>query len=170
MKNTKYIKAVFLCLLAMTVLSSCLKDKRYVDFKDVGATIDFPAVAFSGPLQGISIAPSASLVAYPVLVNVSVPNALSTPVNVGIKVDPAALTAYNTANKTAYTLMPSTAFSIANLTVTVPANQTSGTLTVNFNTAVIAQGSNYVLPLTIASTDQGTITQYKTILYQVTIK
>lgn len=169
MKNTNYIKAVFLCLIAMTVFSSCLKDKRYVDFKDVGATIDFSAVAFSGPFQDITIAPSASLVAYPVLVNVSVPNALSTPVNVGIKVDPAALTAYNTANKTTYTLMPTTAYTIPNLTVTVPANQTSGTLTVNFNTAVIALG-DYVLPLTIASTDQGTITQYKTALYHITIK
>jgi len=167
MKNKNYIKAVFLCLLAMTVFSSCLKDKRYVDFKDVGATIDFPMVAFSGVFQDISLTASATLTAYPVPVNVSVPKALSTAVHVTLKVDPAALTAYNTANGTAYTLMPTTSYTISDLTATVPANQTAGNITVNFNTATIK--TTDVLPLTIASTDAGTITQWKTVLYHVTV-
>jgi len=168
MKNKNYIKTVFLCLLATTVLSSCLKDKRYVDFKDVGATIDLPAVAYNGEYNDITIAPSATLVAYPVLVNVSVPTALSTAVHVVLKVDPAALTAYNTANGTNYTLMSTTAYTISDLTATVPANQTAGHITVNFNTSAIL--TTDVLPLSIASTDAGTITQFKTILYHVTVK
>lgn len=169
MKNKNYIKTVFLCFLAMTIFSSCLKDKRYVDFKDVGATIDFPAVAFNGgPFLGITLAASNTPTAFPVPVNVSVPKALSSPVNITIKVDPAALTAYNTANGTAYTLMSTTAYNITNLTATVPANQTAGHITVNFNTSAILPTD--VLPLTIVSTDAGVITQWKTALYNVTVK
>lgn len=169
MKNKNYIKAVFLCLLAMTVFSSCLKDKSYVDFKDSGALIDLPSVPNLGVLQTLTFAISPTLTTYPVLVNVSVPNALSTPVNVVMKVDADALTAYNTKNAKAYLLLPSTGYSISNYTVTVPANQTSGTLTVSFNTSVATAGT-YVLPLTIASTDQGTISQYKTVLYRIIVK
>ena len=171
MKNKNYIKTVFVCLLATTVLSSCLKDKRYVDSKDVGATIDLPAVAYNGEYNNITIAASPTLVAYPVLVNVSVPTALTTAVHVVLKVDPAALTAYNLTlpvDSPKYTLMSTTAYNITDLTATVPANQTAGHITVNFNTSAIL--TTDILPLSIASTDAGTITQYKTILYHVTVK
>lgn len=169
MRHKNYIKAVILCLITMTTFSSCLKDDRYVDFKNSGALVDLPAVAFSGIFQEISIKAAATPVAYPVLVNISVPTALTTPVNVVLKVDPDALTTYNTKNATVYTLMPSTAYAISNYTATVPANQTAGSITVNFSTAALPAGNNYVLPLTIASADAGTISQYKTVLYKVTV-
>ncbi|WP_158798299.1 DUF1735 domain-containing protein [Pedobacter sp. L105] len=172
MKYKNHIKTVALCLLTMTVFSSCLKDKTYVDFKDAGATIDFPAVAYHGEFNDISLAASPTLTAYPVLVNVSVPKALSTAVHIVLKVDPAALTAYNTAQAAAglpvYTLMSTNNYTIPDLTATVPANQTSGSVTVNFNTSAIL--TTDVLPLTIISTDAGVINQYNTILYHVTVK
>lgn len=170
MKNKKYIRAVILAIFTMTALSSCLKDERYVDFKNVDATIDLPAVAFKGAFQAITIKAAATPVAYPVLVNVSVPTALSTPVNVTLKLDPDALTAYNTKNATTYVIMPASAYTITNYTATVPANQTSASVTVNFNTAALPAGNNYVLPLTIASADAGIISQWKTVLYNVTVE
>lgn len=172
MKHKNYIKGAFLCLLTMTVFSSCLKDKTYVDFKDAGATIDLPAAAFHGPFNEITLAASANPTPYPVLVNVSVPKALGTDVHITLQVDPAALTAYNAtlaaAGSPTYTLMSSAAFNIKDLTATVPANQISGQITVNFNTSAIL--ATDILPLTIVSTDAGTINQYKTILYHVIVK
>lgn len=155
----------------MTILSSCLKDKRYVDFKDVGATIDFPAVAYNGgAFLDISLTASATPTTYPVLLNVSVPKALSSAVHITVKVDPAALTAYNAslpAGSTPYTLMSTSAYNIGSLTVTVPANQTAGKINVNFNTSAIL--ATDILPLTIVSTDAGVISQWKTALYHVTV-
>ncbi|MGY0036816.1 DUF1735 domain-containing protein [Pedobacter sp. NJ-S-72] len=170
MKNRNYIKLVIFSLLTMTIFSSCLKDKTYVDFPNVGASIDLPAVAFKGIFQSITLTASAGPTSYPVLVNVSVPNALTTPVNVVLKVDADALTNYNVKNNTSYVLMPAAAFTITNFTATVPANQTSGSITVNFNTSALPAGNNFVLPLTIVSSDAGTISQYKTILYNVSVK
>lgn len=167
MKNIKYIRKFTLCLVTVTLLSSCLKDDSYVDFAGSGALVDLPAVAYNGVFNQITITASNAPVAYPVLVNISVPHALSTPVNVTLKLDADALTSYNTRNNKTYVLMPASAYTITNFTATVPANQTSGSITVNFNSAALPPGNNFVLPLTIASADAGTISQYKTILYQV---
>jgi len=170
MKNIKYFSTAVLLLIAASLFSSCLKDDRYVDFKGSGALIDLPAVAYNGVYNDITIKAAATPVAYPVLVNVSVPKALATPVNVLLKLDAEALTAYNTKNSTSYVLMPASAYTISNYTATVPANQTSGSITVNFVTAALPAGNNFVLPLTIVSSDAGTISQYKTILYHVTVE
>ncbi|HEY4194075.1 MAG TPA: DUF1735 domain-containing protein, partial [Mucilaginibacter sp.] len=106
---------------------------------------------------------------YNVPVNIAAPNPLKTAVTVKLSVDQAALTAYNTANGTSYTLLPAADYS-STLSVTIPAGQNLGNVVINLNTTQIDPSQSYVLPLTITDGGGQQISNYKTILFNFAVK
>lgn len=134
-------------------LTSCLKDdEHFVDFAGVGYVAEIPYVANRSILKTVTVpATSASLVA-PVDINIASPNPPTQDMPVTVAIDQAALTAYNTANKTAYTLLPSAAFQLTNPMVTVTAGKRIATVNVNFiGTQIPATGGPYAVPLSITT-------------------
>ncbi len=173
MKKIFYIKGALTALTAVTLLSSCLKDdSRYVDFASSKPLVELPAatgVAGSGVFQANSYAIVSTPTPLNVQVNVAAPKPLSSALTVKLSVDQAALTAYNTANNTNYTLLPAADYS-SSLSVTIPANQNSANLVVNINTSLIDPSQSYVLPLTITDASGQQISNYKTLLYNIQVK
>ncbi|UFH52780.1 DUF1735 domain-containing protein [Spirosoma sp. KNUC1025] len=132
-------------------LTSCLKDdEHFVNFAGAGYVAEIPYVANRSILKTVSVsASSASLIA-PVDVNIASPNLPTQDIPVTVAIDQAALTAYNTANKTTYTVLPTAAYQLTTPTVTVAAGQRIATVNVNFvGTQVPATGGPYALPITI---------------------
>ncbi|WP_461449773.1 DUF1735 domain-containing protein [Mucilaginibacter sp.] len=174
MKKTFYIKTALLSLIGIALLSSCLKDPRYVDFAGSKPLIELPGAAGvaagGGYFETVGLLANASApTAFNVPVNLAAPNPLSTPVTVKLSVNAAALTAYNTANGTNYTLMPAADYS-SSLTVTIPAGQNLVNLVVNVNTSQITPANSYVLPLTITDGGGQQISNYNTILFAIVVK
>jgi len=173
MKKTFYIKTAFLSLIGMSLLSSCLKDSRYVDFAGSKPLIELPSAAgitaAGGPFQTEAFAISATPSTFKIAVNIAAPNPLKTALTVKLGLDTAAITKYNAANGTAYTLLPTTDYS-ANFTVTIPAGQNLGYVTVSVNTSVIDPTQSYVLPIKIVDGGGQQISNYDEILYSVQAK
>jgi len=180
MKKIFYIKTAFLSLAAMALLSSCLKDSRYVDYGAVGTLIELP-LAESGDQAGIGgpyQAPTYSLAkggtdTLTVAVNVASPKPLGSALNVTLSVtDLTALNAFNTANSTAFIALPSADYTIiGGLTVTIPANQRLGYAHFLINVKAIGvDPGTYVLPVTIESASGQTIAQpEKALLYNIIV-
>ena len=158
----------------MVLLSSCLKDSRYIDFGAVKPLVEFPAATGVGSLGGAVVVAALDIVNTPtpvnITVNVAAPHPLTSALKVTLKIDQAALDAYNTANGTSYALLPAADYTISGLTVTVPANQYEGIFTVNVITTAIDPSQQYILPLTIADASGQQISNYKTVLYNIQAK
>ena len=143
-------------LVAASSLSSCLKNGQYyINFADVSASIDLPlsAANSNGPVEFDydSTTTSASI---PVYVNVASPSVLSKAVTATVAIDSAYLTSYNAANGTSYILLPSAAYKVSTLSLTVPAGQRldSANVTFDFTKVDITDATKaYVLPFTITS-------------------
>lgn len=182
MKKKIYIKTAFLSLTVMSLLSSCLKDSRYVDYSGVGTLIELPLAepqpyeyngpggVFQSPLFSISSASDTLTVA----VNVASPKPLGSALSVTLSVtDLTALNAYNSDNSTTLKPLPSTDYTIlGGLTVTIPANQRLGyaKFIINSKAIGIADSAAYVLPVTIVSASGQQIAQpYKALLYNINI-
>ena len=173
MKKRLYIITTLMLSAAALSLSSCLKDDaHFTNFAGVGTTIELPIEAYTGVGNLIPEANviSSTPIALPTIVNVASPKPLTSALNVTLALDPAALTAYNTANGTSFAILPPADYSVASWTVTVPANQREATLNVNLNTSLIDPSQQYVLPINIASASGQTINQYNTVMYLVQVK
>jgi len=179
MKKTFYIKTAFLSLMGMALLSSCLKDSRYVNFAGSKPLIELPAAANVGGGGGTfeveAFAIKSTPQTFKIAVNIAAPNPLSSPLTVKLGLDTAAITAYNTANGLsaadgdAYTLLPSADYS-SNLTVTIPAGQNLGYVTVSVNSSLIDPTQLYILPIKIVNGGGQQISNYDEILYNVQAK
>ncbi|MFI5136234.1 MAG: DUF1735 domain-containing protein [Sphingobacteriales bacterium] len=173
MKKRFYIITTITLSATLLSLSSCLKDdSHFINFAGAGATIELPIEAYDGignlipEANNISSKPSI----LPTIVNVASPKPLSTALNVTLALDPAALTAYNAANGTTYSILPPADYSVTNWTVTIPANQREATLNVSLNTSLIDPSQIFVLPINIASASGQKINQYNTVLYAIQVK
>lgn len=174
MKKRLYIKTAFLTLASAALLSSCLKDNsHYVDFAGSKPLVEFPAA--TGIVSGSNLVVAAldiqaTPTAIPVMLNVAAPKPLTSALTVTVAVDPAALAAYNTANKTSFVLLPPADYTIPSLKITIPANQNSANLTINVNTSAVDPTQQYILPLTIVDGGGQQISNYKTVLYNIQAK
>lgn len=175
------IKSIFnrfsiMALAGVTFLSACLKDDNFVDFSKVGTLVELPLAAYNPDAKGnkivvLSYPSDATSVDHQVVVNVASPEPVSSNLDVTLKVDDAALTAYNTANATTYTLMPTNVYTIPSLKVTVPSGQRTTALIVKFNPSLITDFTKqYVLPISIADASGQKISNYKTVFYVVGVK
>ena len=163
-------------LASIVVFSGCLKDDALIDFSKVGVLVELPLAAYNPNADGdkfvsLSYVSTSTNIDHPVVVNVASPKPLDAPLDVTLKVNEAALTAYNAKHASEYVILPSNAYSIPNLKVTVPAGQRTATLTVKFNPSAITDFTKqYVIPITIADASGQKISNYNTVYYVVGVK
>src|ERR1700743_786330 len=122
MKKRYYIKTAFVSLMAVVLLSSCLKDDgRYSNFAGAAPVADFPVSANAnlGSFTTATLDKTKATNQVNFLVDVSAPTNMSTPVTVTTIVDQAALTAYNTSKGTNYLLLPASTYTVTSLTLTL---------------------------------------------------
>jgi len=178
MKKRFYIITTFILAAATLTTSSCLKDPRAQDFSNVGALVELPLEAYNGVGALVSEAFPITTTAQdlPVVVNLASPKTLGSDLTVTLSVDQAALDAYNTANGlttadgTAYSLPPSTSYSISSLKVTIPAGKHTGTLHIAVTSSNLDPSGLYILPLTITDGGGQKISNYKTLLLNLQAK
>jgi len=172
MKTRNLIKTTALSIIALTVisLSSCLKDPRYVDYGSATPFVELPLAASGGAFQPEAYTISATPVSLPLVVNYAASKPASSAITVTLKVDAAALAAYNTANSTNYTILPTADYSIANLSVTIPAGQNTAVLPITINISQVDPNGQFILPISIASAGGIAISSSSTILYNVQAK
>lgn len=132
-------------------LTSCLKDdEHFVDFASAGYVAEIPYVANRSILKTVTVSAANASVAAPVDINIASPNPPSQDVPITVGIDAAALTAYNTANKTAYKLLPTAAYQLTNPMITVASGQRIATVNVNFvGTQVPNATDKFALPISI---------------------
>jgi len=179
MKKKIYIKTAFLSLTVMSLLSSCLKDSRYIDYSGVGTLIELPLAEpqpyeYNGPggvFQSPSFSISSASDTLTVAVNVASPKPLGSALSVTLSVTDT--TTLHSQYPSTYKLLPSSDYTIiGGLTVTIPANQRLGYAKFIINTKAIgvANSGVYVLPVTIESASGQQIAQpYKALLYNINV-
>lgn len=174
MKKRFYIKTAFISVLGVALLSSCLKDPRYLNFAGSPPLVELPGAAnvsgTAGYFEVVGLAANATApTPFNVPVNLAAPKPLGSNLTVKLSVNQAALTAYNTANSTSYVLLPSEDYT-STLSVTIPAGQNLVNLVVNVITSKVDPTVDYVLPLTITDGGGQQISNYNTILYDIKVK
>lgn len=180
MKKRFYIKMALVSFSAMALLSSCLKDSRYVDYSKVGTLIELPLAEvgdqanIGGPFQTVTYSlAKGGTDTLTVAVNVASPKPLTTSLSVTLSAtDLTTLTAYNKANGTNYLPLPAADYTVlGSLTVTVPANQRLAYAKILINAAAIGvDPGTYVLPITIESASGQPIAQPdKALMYNVVV-
>lgn len=172
MKNI--VKLLVAASLAIS-LTSCLKDdEHFVDFAGAGYVAEIPYAANRSILRSTDslVRTSATAYVFPIDVNIASPNPPTTSIPITVALDQAALTAYNTANKTTFQLLPATAFQLTNPSVTVAAGSRIATVNVNIIPSQVPTTGTYVVPVTITSVPANvTISaNYRTQLLRVLLK
>lgn len=158
MKTMKTILSLLAFAGVAVSLTGCLKDdEHYVDVKSTpNPVVQFPTTANSGleDTHGFDI--QTTPVSYTFNVGVSSASPTGQPITATVAIDDALLKQYNADNGTAYKLPPASLYSILTPTITIPAGQQFGMVTVNLVTSKDkvpdAGGFNnagYVLPLSI---------------------
>lgn len=162
-------KAGVVALMMMVSLTSCLKNGKYdTNFADVGASVDLPlAAANANGVVGFTFQTGSNT--FPVYADMASPTVLSSATTVTLVVDSAYLNSYNSANGTAYTLLPDSTYAISTLSLSIPAGQRLDSALVTFTVNKIDTSSAiaYVLPISIASASQP-IEQWSHLLIGVT--
>ena len=134
-------------------LTACLKDdEHFVDIQGSGYIAEIPYAANRSIIRTTDSLSKTSATAYvfPIDVNIASPNPPTTSVPITVAVDQAALTAYNTANKTTYQLPPATAFQLTNPSITVASGSRIATVNISITPNQIpTTGGPYVIPISI---------------------
>ena len=171
MKKRLYLLTV-LASLAVLSLSSCLKDPRYYTFANVQPLVELPLGAANGlgnlTPEALPITSTPQVIQ--LVVNLASPAPLDKAVTVTLAVQQSAVDAYNTANGTSYTLLPTADYSVPSLSVTIPAGKREVILPISINTSQVDPSGLFILPFTIVSGGGVQISNYNSILYQVQAK
>jgi len=172
MKTRKLIKftALSIIALAVTSLSSCLKDPRFVDYASSTPFVELPLDASNGSFTAAAFNIVSTPSSMPLVVNYAAAKPRTTALTVTLKVDAAALAAYNTANGTSYTLLPAADYSIPSLTVTIPAGQNTATMNILINSSLVDPSGSFILPISIADGGGVAISVSSTLLFNVQAK
>lgn len=174
--NINKLFPVLLIAVALN-LSSCLKSRdTYVDFSKVGTTIELPLAALNQEtnVKVVKKTYTSSATPYdlPVVVNIASPKPLDRDLTVTLAVNADnAIGKLNTALPSAgYLLIPSNAYSISSLQVTIPAGQRTATANFKINSALIGvPNTKYVLPVSIVDGGGEAISLYRTVYYNFVI-
>ncbi len=171
MKKRLYLLTV-LASLAVLSLSSCLKDPRYYTFANVQPLVELPLGAANGlgNLTPEALPITSTPQTIQLVVNLASPAPLNKPVTVTLAVQQSAVDAYNTANSTSFTLLPSADYSVPSLTVTIPAGKREVIVPISINTSLVDPSGLFILPFTIVSGGGVQVSNYNSILYQVQAK
>jgi len=195
MKKNLYIKTA-LSLMSIALLSSCLKDSQYaVNFQGDTPLVELPGAAnvsgTAGPVEVVGLTASATTASpFNVAVNYAAPKTSGTPITVGLSVNASVLTAQNASDQAAYqadsvtdlsngiqdpafvpyTLLPPADYNSTALSVTIPAGQNLAELVIKVTTSLLDPTKKYALPLTITNGGGIKISNYNTVLYELTVK
>jgi hypothetical protein len=161
MKKNKFILS-FVTILGLG-MSSCLEDTGYLDIvngenKQTVVSIGQNGYGFTTRSVEFSDAPVEATVS----VNVVAPGEVKTPTTVTFEVDPSLVDQYNIEHAgdedfVAFTVLPDSTYSLPSASITVPA----GTMDMDFPFQIITSkidlSQKYMLPLVIASADNGAV-------------
>jgi hypothetical protein len=165
---------------ATVALSSCLKDDSYViDPEKAAANVidfqnptDIAAVGTSNPLYIYSF----PIVSTPTSINLTVsysgaedaaPKDIT--VNIGVAAQ-AVIDTYNEEQTKAFTMMPSSWYTLSATSVVIPKGQKTATFKLNISTTLIDLTGSYVVPLKLTSADAVVSTNFGTVLINVGAK
>jgi len=195
-KHITNFRVLTVLLLAVTSLSSCLKDPRAINFAGSPPLVEFPLQAFQAnkaiiigsTANTIPIVASAGTYNLPVTVNLASPDVLTTPVTFTVSIDnsvfgtttPAAVptsaktSAVTPASAstplTTYVALPAADFTASGLTGTIPAGQRTATINIALNGPLIGNSiKNYCLHLVITQASVQ-ISNYNFINYLVQLQ
>ena len=145
----KILIPVGFCLAIL--FSSCLKDTPFMDVSNTKPVIEFGLSAASGnfgPFRYKGDTTSATPTDTAIALVVAAPQPLGTTVTATVAVDPSQIDAFNAANGTSYTLLPSNLYTLTT-SITIAPGYSVGSIPVSFNFANFPQPHRYALPLVI---------------------
>ena len=152
----KFLKTLtlFLTVFSLVFTTGCLKknDTTFVDFSTLE---DFVVLTTGGYTYTTNTAFSRGkdTVSYTILVDLASKTNQSSPVTVTLGFNNAAITAYNAANGSSFTALPTSNYKIVNTTVTIPAGQHYAQTTLEIYTKGLDPSVNYMAAVSI--TDAG---------------
>jgi len=175
-------KIINTLLLSIVVagLTSCLKDKAAnIDPNGSPAVVEWSTTntgdAPASPVGSTYTLYSRSydlMASVPMVLNVNYTGGADAPedITVGLGINAAAITAYNTQQKTSFTLLPPELYTMP-ASVVIPKGQRKATVTILVKTNAFNLGLSYALPVAITSTTAGNISgNYGTVLYSISAK
>ena len=179
MKFKKYY--LFIFSVGLLAFASCLKDDaNFKDFSKVGTIIELldadpnilDTLHKSDGLTTAALTYSKTPVNITSRVNVAAPYPLSSPLNVTLSIDKAALTRWKQMNfDSTYELLPDSTYTVPSASITIPANTSVGNYVVKVNSSKIDLTHSYILPVSIADASGQNISgNFKTILYSIGVK
>ena len=153
-------------ILIMTViaisLSSCLKDKSYVNFASGSNVVNFPQ-------SGLDFFGNDAILSDTTVVQFAVDYATANPnpaISATVAVDPTLITSYEATNSAiTYELMPTSAYTLSATTVSIPAGQQYSFITLTVYKNTLDPSKSYMLPIKIASATAGTISANQSVHY-----
>ncbi len=151
MKNT--FKLLVAAGLAVSLVSCLKDDEHFVDFAAAGYVAEIPYAANRSIIRTTDslVRTSATAYVFPLDVNIASPNLPTTSIPITVAIDQAALTAYNTANKTTYQLLPATAYQLTNPSVMVAAGSRIATVNISIIPNQVPATGTYVIPVSITT-------------------
>lgn len=143
-------------LSSLVLLSSCLKDTPYMDVANTAPVIQFGlsiANGQSGPFQfaGDTAAYAVNSYDTAVAIDLASPQVLNDTIDVGVQIDTAQISAYNAANDSSFTMMPSSYYTLTDTLVQILPGHRVGAFSVTFNINAMPGTHNYAFPLLITS-------------------
>lgn len=157
MKKKIYFITTILAAMAALSLSSCLKDPRYVNLAQSTPIVNFPLGGLSH-FSADAITSSSDTIVQQFAIDVASASPPTSATTVNIAVDNTIITAYNaTESAVVYQPMPAGSFALSATTVTIPAGQRVGIVTVTFYRSLISSSQSYMLPIKIVSGSGGAI-------------
>jgi hypothetical protein len=166
-----------LLVFAGLLMTGCLKDKD-VDDGRIGVKPDRNSkiIEMMGPLSGLVVrtleASTSDVTFTAVTVRLAAEQPAQVDVQVTLQVDPAAVTAYNTARGTNYISLPANMYTIPSLTVSIPKGSRTADLTIKAVPNNLA-GTPYALGFSIASVSDPSVKisgNYKTLVAAIGVK
>ena len=155
---------IVIALISCLGMSSCLNDKYGLNLSDIkGAKLveiapnDNPAAGAADRLYFLNFDVSNTPSPYKIAVhlNSSDGSYYNQDVTVALQRDPTAIADFNTANGTSYQFLPDSTFIESGLTVTIPAGQQFGYLTLNISTVKVDPLSQYMVAYKIVTPPAG---------------
>lgn len=167
MKNINYIKTALLSFTAMALLSSCLKDNRYIDFSTGGQQV--AELTLSGLNNFGTDAITTDTATIGIGVNIASATVPNTDHKITIAIDTTLIASYEKTNPgITYFALPANTYTFTNQTVDLPSGTRTKIVTFTVYKNLLDPSKSYMLPITITSAPGLTIaSNYQTHYYHV---
>ncbi|MDQ6756966.1 MAG: DUF1735 domain-containing protein [Bacteroidota bacterium] len=168
----KYLKSavLFLSVGLLVFNTGCLK-KKDATFVDFSGLQEFVVLSTGGYTYttNISFARSKDTVSFTIIADLASSTNPTSPVTVTLGFDNAALAAYNAANPSQYTAVPSANYKLLSTTLTIPAGQHYAQTTLQIYTKGLSASTNYMIPVSITDASGRKLSSNMNTLYYSSI-